>query len=123
MVTMTDQDFLAFAGETEEDLLAQLGLAVGGTDYDPAGGMSTLKKAKNMAWPDWRALGEAFFSNVWPQIKDVLCTAYKEYSEGDKEWIERVAEALLGLINIGSAIAILLVKIAIKKGLDALCAV
>ena len=122
MVTLTDQEFAAFAGEAENDLLAQLGLAVAGTDHDPQGGFKTLNKAKTMAWLDWRALGEAFFEKVWPQIKSTLCEAYAEYTETDKDWIEQAATALLALINVGSAIAVLIVKIAIKKGLDAICA-
>lgn len=121
MVAITDQDFSAFAGESEHDLLAQLGLAVAGTDDDPHGGLETLKNAKSMDWPDWRALGDAFFSKVWPKIKGVICGAYEEYTEDNKEWIEQAATALLAIINVGSAIAILLVKIAIKKGLDAIC--
>jgi hypothetical protein len=123
MVTMTAEDFDGFANETEGDLLAQLGVAVAGSDQDPSGAMKTLKAAKAMAWPDWRALGETFFQKVWPQIKGVVCDAYKEYGGEDKAWIEQVATAILALINVGSAIAVLIVKIAIKKGLDAICGV
>jgi hypothetical protein len=121
MVTITQEDFSAFAGETEDDLLAQLGIAVAGTELAPQGGLGSLKNAKSMAWPDWRALGEVFFSRVWPQIKGVLCQAYEAYTADNKDWIEQAATALLALMNVGSAIAVLLVKIALKKGLDSLC--
>ncbi len=123
MVAISDQDFAAFSSESEDDLLTQLGFAIGGTDLDPQGATTTLRKAKSMAMPDWLDLGSRFFNRVWPQIKSIICTGYEEYTAGNKEWIEQAATALLALLNIGSAIAILLVKIAIKKGLDAICAV
>lgn len=125
MIAISQEDFDALEGATEQDLLGQLGLAVTGSDgADQGSSLKGLRTASAaLAWPNFIQIGINFFNHIWPSVKDIVCQGYEAYTADDKEWIERAATAVLGLVNVGSAIAILIVKIAIKKGLDALCAV
>ena len=62
-----------------------------------------------------------YFNQIWSSISGTVCALYAAYSSHDKDWIEKVAEAILGLINVGWGVAVLIVEIALKRGLDALC--
>jgi len=122
MLTLTQTDFDMLDQSTEADLMGQLGLAVTGHGPDASEGLMGLKSAQTaMAWPHFIQVGVNYFSHIWPQVSGVVCAAYHQYTETNKDWIENAAKALLGLINIGYAVAVLIVSIAMKKGLDALC--
>ncbi|WP_291836531.1 hypothetical protein [Brevundimonas sp.] len=122
MVSLTQEDFATLQSTSEEDLLGQLGLAVMGSEGESASLKSLQAASLDFSWPNFIQAGMNYFNRIWPTVKSVVCEAYEAYSEDNKAWIEQAATALLALINVGSAIAILIVKIAIKKGLDTLCA-
>ncbi len=115
---------------TEDDLYAQLGQALVGSDLDEPDGWSELAGLKaTMGADDIRnwfmrliRRGRDAFDRFWPQVRDAVCSLYRAYEDAEgSDWIERAAEAIVGVINISAAAAAIIVKIAIKKGLDALC--
>lgn len=115
---------------SEEDLYAQLGQALAGSDLDEPEGWSELAGLKATMSDDgiidwFRRLirrGRDAFERYWPQVRDAVCAVYRAYEDAEgSDWIERAAEAILSILNISAAAAAIIVKIAIKKGLDALC--
>ena len=132
-VSLSQEEFSELQSDNLDDLYASLAL----TDAGNAGAMglslnslSSLKSvmsAENAApggiigWLIQK--GRALFNSLWPAAKALVCGIYKEDS-GDsdlKDWVARVAAALVGLLNITAAVAILIVTIAMKLGLDAIC--
>ena len=117
---------------SEDDLYAQLGQALAGSDFDEPEGWSELAGLKATMAPGdllgWLSRlirrGRDAFERFWPQVQGAVCAVYRAYEDAEgSDWIERAAEAILGVLNISAAAAAIIVKIAIKKGLDALCPV
>jgi len=127
MVAISNEEIQELNAESLEDLYAQLGRAA--DPGEPIVGLGETSLSKMMVspsvsvlrWPDWIQRGFNYFESVWSNISSTVCGIYKEYTEIDKDWIERAAQAILGVINVGWAVAVIIVQIAIKRGLAALC--
>ncbi|WP_143276048.1 hypothetical protein [Brevundimonas diminuta] len=108
-----------------DDLFGELGMASFGADADVSSALGNLSGAKAIVlkggWMSFVERGIAFFRSIWPTVKPIVCAAYAEYTESDGDWIGRIAGAILGVINVTAAVAVLILKIAIKQGLDTLC--
>jgi hypothetical protein len=67
--------------------------------------------------------GKALFNKLWPAAKTLVCQLYKQKDEDTpiKDWVTVVATAIAGLLGLGAAAAVFIVKIAIQLGLDSLC--
>lgn len=133
-VALAAAEFNQLNSQDVEELYADLAL----TDAGTAGtlglnlsGLSTMKGIMNAeaaaAGDIWSWLvqkGKALFNDLWPQMKSLVCEIYKE--DGDDAsvlagWVAKVATAILTIVNVTAAVAILVVTIAIKVGLNKLC--
>lgn len=127
MAALSNQDVQDLEAESLNDLYAQLGRAADPGEPVVGLGETNLNKmmvgpsANAVRWPDWIQKGFNYFESVWSAISSTMCGIYQEYTEIDKDWIERAAQAILGVLNIGWAVAVIIVQIAIKRGLAALC--
>lgn len=73
--------------------------------------------------------GLEYFKKIWNSIKKIACEIYRkdvEVKDG-KDLVKYIAEKVieagtaLGIAAIGNAVVILVITIAVKQGLDALC--
>ena len=127
MAMLSNQEVSDLNATELDDLYAQLGRAA-----DP-GHLTVGLEEKNLQtmmagaagsvsfWPNWIQRGFNYFDSVWNVVGSTVCAAYKDYSDIDGRWIENLANAIVGLLNIGWAVAVIIVQIAIKRGLAALC--
>lgn len=133
-VKLSESEFNDLEAQSVNDLYADLAITDAGTagsmglDLESLTSIRAIMRAEDAA-PDniisWLVnKGKAIFNKLWPAAKAVVCAVYKEDGgdSGDlKGWVAKVAAMLVGLLNITAAAAILVVTIAIKLGLDALC--
>lgn len=132
-VSLSEQEFGQLQANDIDDLYANLALTDAGTAGTMGLSLSSLSSMKAIMSAEGAASGgilhwlvekgRALFDALWPAAKSLVCAIYKEDS-GDsdlKGWVAKVAAALVGLLNVTAAVAILVVSIAIKLGLDAIC--
>jgi hypothetical protein len=132
-VKLSESEFNALEGQSLNDLYADLAITDAGTagslglDLESLGSIKAVMAAEDASPANiasWLiSKGKALFNQLWPAAKAVVCQIYGE-DKGDtdlKGWVARVAAAIVGLLNITAAAAILVVTIALKLGLDALC--
>ena len=68
--------------------------------------------------------GKAIFERLWPAAKAVTCKVYDEDGKPDSPlggWVEKAAAAVLAAISVPWAVAVLIVTIAVRVGLNKLC--
>ena len=117
-----------------DDLFADLALADAGTHgpfglsleslSDTRGAMSAKSGATAAGMDGLFGLGRRIFNRVWPTVRGVVCALYAE-NDGDGEakgWVTTVATAKLAATSVASPVAIIIAVIAMKMGLDQLCA-
>jgi len=122
---MTAEEFGELQDLELNELYANLGVAGAGAMPSITKSFKDMKEFRLEGPGDWLAKliqkGKEYFQQLWPQVKGRVCQLYSEGDEQAKEWIEKAATAILAVFSISAAIAILVVKIAIKMGLDMLC--
>lgn len=133
-VSLSAEDYSALDSQELDDLYANLALTDAGTAGTMGLSLNSLSSLKSVMSAEGATSGgvlswlihkgKALFNSLWPGAKSLVCAIYKQ--DGDdqsklKGWVEKVAAALVGLLNITAAVAILIVSIAIKLGLDAIC--
>jgi hypothetical protein len=69
--------------------------------------------------------GKAIFDKNWPAIKSYVCAVYGQNGQDGplKDWVQSVVSAIVAGLGISGNVAAALVLIAVKLGLDSLCAV
>jgi hypothetical protein len=68
--------------------------------------------------------GQRVFVSLWDGLKEVVCTIYKDKTGiGDaKDLVTYLVAAVVAAGTISNPLAVLVITIAVKKGLDTLCA-
>ena len=132
---------------SEEDLYKHLGMVSLGTNSlsESTRSMNMLMSmaanpdaeiATNTLWENLLENGRNYFARAWNALKDIICTIYKgnDKLEG-KDLVSYIVGELLGMIGgaiaagtllagiISNPLLILVITIAVKKGLDLLCAI
>lgn len=131
-IALTSSEFAAIEAEDLDGLYADLALADAGTAAHVGLAVGSLKSiqsvmgAENASIGDFRSWlvkrGKALFNSLWPAVKSIVCKLYAEQDEEPiKDWVAKVAAAILGVIHVAAAAAVFIVTIALKLGLDALC--
>jgi hypothetical protein len=68
------------------------------------------------------AEGKSFFEELWEKIKEIICQIYSEKLPIDgKDLVAYLVAAIVAAGAITNALAVLVITIAIKKGLDKMC--
>ena len=128
-ITITDDDTALLDNASVDDLYSHLG----GADAAPqpeavSASLAALHANAKAASPglldDLKAKGKALFDKYWPMVQAKVCALYAEDGgSGDKKgWIAKAAGAIAAAFNLTATVAVLVIGIAIKLGLDALCA-
>lgn len=67
--------------------------------------------------------GEAFFNWLWDDVKGIVCTIYNDKTAiGDaKDLASYIVGVVVAAGTISNPLAVLVITIAVKKGLDKLC--
>ena len=126
-ITVTDDDTAILDSASVDDLYGHFG----GADAAPQPetvSLSALHANAKAADPsllqDLKSKGKALFDKYWPMVQAKVCGLYAEDGgSGDRKgWIAKAADAIAAAFNLTAAVAVLVIGIAIKLGLDALCA-
>lgn len=125
-MTISKADLERLEATSLDDLYAELAIAEAGTEDEVGSALGTVsslrvavatpESADSLGWLIRR--GKKIFNRHWGSIKDAVCQFYKD--EGEK-WIEKAAEAIAKLLSLPGALVALILKIAIKLGMDMLC--
>lgn len=134
MISQNVDQQLGTAWEMSEDeLYKHLGMASLGTESisESVGSMNMLmsiaentnaRLATESLGKNLLAKGKSLFSWLWDQIKTIVCAAYKDkINIGGKELAKYLLDIIVAAGKLTNAIAILVITIAIKKGLAKLC--
>lgn len=80
-------------------------------------------QAAGLAWNDLVAAGKALFRKLWEAARDIVCGAYGELTGngGIGPVLDWVAEQIVARLNWQAHVAYLVVRAAVKSGLDNLC--
>jgi len=80
-------------------------------------------QAAGLGWNELVASGKALFATLWNTARTIVCGAYDELTRngGIGEVLDHVAKALVAAFNWSAFVAYLVVRAAIKGGLDNLC--
>lgn len=73
---------------------------------------------------DWlREKGKALFERTWALIKEKVCAIHQEgvNIDDDKDLTKYIVAAVTAALNVTNALAVLVISIAVKKGLDDMC--
>ena len=128
-ITITDDDTAILDNASVDDLYGHLG----GADAAPqpeavSDSLAALGAKARTADPgllqDLASKGRALFEKYWPMVQAKVCSLYAEDGgSGDRKgWIAKAAGAIAAAFNLTATVAVLIIGIAIKLGLDALCA-
>ena len=111
-----------------DDLYAELAIAEAGTEPDLGLALDSIAEVRSLMSADNVAAGASLgglirkgkriFNRYWPAIKDAVCKVWDEHGE---EGIDKAAEIISSLLRLPKAVIKLILKIAVKKGMDALC--
>lgn len=127
MASLAIDEFAELQSAALDDLYAQLGRAADpgspliGLGQEDLQAMMSSAGGFELPVPNWIKKGLEFFQSAWDKVGSAVCAIYRDYSDINKDWVEKVAEAIVGLLNIGWAVAVIIVNIAIKRGLAHLC--
>lgn len=128
-ITVTDDDAAMLDNASVDDLYGHLGGADATASDAVSDSLTALQAHARTADPgllqDLASKGKALFEKYWPMVKDKVCGLYAEDGgSGDRKgWIAKAAGAIAGAFNLTATVAVLVIGIAIKLGLDALCGV
>ena len=80
-------------------------------------------QAAGLGWNELVASGKALFRALWDSARTIVCGAYGELTQngGIGEVLDHVAKALVAALNWTAFVAYLVVRAAVKGGLDNLC--
>jgi hypothetical protein len=119
---------------SEEDLYKHLGMASLGTESvsEAFGSMEMLmstarntdaKLASESLGDSLLKRGQRVFVSLWDGLKEVVCTIYKDKTGiGDaKDLVAYLVAAVVAAGTISNPLAVLVITIAFKKGLEKLC--
>ncbi len=136
---MGDQDVVQQVEQawvmSDEDLYRHLGMASLGTSNfnESVGSMKMLMStaantdadlATKSLGDSFLSAGQVFFAQMWDSLKGVVCSIYNDkINIGDKDLAAYIVGILLAAGTITNALAVLIVTIAVKKGLNNLCAI
>jgi hypothetical protein len=128
-ITITDDDTAILDNASVDDLYGHLGGAEAAPQPEAVSDSLTALSAKaKTADPsllqDLASRGKALFDRYWPMVQAKVCGLYAEDggSHDRKGWIAKAAGAIAAAFNLTATVAVLVIGIAIKLGLDALCA-
>lgn len=119
----------------EGEIYRHLGLAYMGTTNVVAARMSMKRVMSAAASTDAETAvdllsktlekdGKKHFNATWKKIKKIACQLYSSKPKlGGKDLVEYLVTAVAALVSITSAVAILVITLAVKYGLDKLCSV
>lgn len=120
---------------SEDDLYKHLGMASLGTRSfsESVSSMNMLMStaANTNAAVATKSLGDSllekgkeFFEWSWKRIKGIVCTIYTGKTNiGDKDLATYIAGVVAAAGTVTNPLAALIITIAVKKGLDKLCAI
>lgn len=120
----------------EEEIYKQLGLASMGTEsmveavgsmkfiMSTAANTNTVAATKSIE-KSLAKKGRNYFDRLWRKVRDIACKIYSEKLPiGDKKDLAAyIVSILASATKIGNPLLVLIVTIAIKKGLDKMCKV
>jgi hypothetical protein len=111
-----------------DDLYADLALAEAGTEPDISMAMESLASIRTMMAADSAAAaisvgglirkGKRIFNKYWPIVRDAVCKLWKEHGE---DWLDKAADVISAVLRLPKVIIALILKIAIKLGMAAIC--
>jgi len=132
--TQVSKDVDAVWDMDEDALTELLGVSQMGTDavedslhsfgmLATVAGESDGVKAKADLSDYLKHKGAAFFKKLWKRVRETVCHIYSEGLpvEGDKDLAKYLAGIVIAAGKLTNALAVLVITIAVKKGLDALC--
>ncbi len=68
--------------------------------------------------------GKRHFRELWDGLKKIVCEIYaRNLKLEGKDLVTYIVAAIMATVNIANALLVLIITIAVKKGLDKLCAV
>ncbi len=90
-----------------------------------AAAMSTnISKATTSVSGTLEAEGKKYFEQLWKNVRGIICQIYSEKLPVDgKDLVTYLVVAIVAAGAITNALAVLVITIAVKKGLDKLCGV
>ncbi len=66
--------------------------------------------------------GISYFEELWGNIKGIICQIYNDKLQIEgKDLAAYLVAALVSAVSISSALAVLVITIAVKRGLDKMC--
>tara|TARA_B100000678_G_scaffold128055_1_gene107241 strand:+ start:1707 stop:2138 length:432 start_codon:yes stop_codon:yes gene_type:complete len=80
-------------------------------------------QAAGFGWNELVSSGKALFRALWDAARNIVCGAYGELTSngGIGEVLDQVAKAIVAALNWSAFVAYLVVRAAVKGGLDNLC--
>ena len=120
---------------SDDDLYKQLGMASLGTSNftESVSSMNMLMSvatntdahlATKSLGGSLLSKGKVFFAETWNSIKGLVCTIYNEkILLGDKDLAAYIIAAIVAAGMLTNALAILIITLAVKKGLNTMCAI
>ena len=122
--------------KSEDDLFKYLGMAYLGTvSIDESidsmnalvsvAGDSNADSAISTLGNNLQVKGQHYFKLLWDDLKGVVCTIYngKTNIDQEKDLAAYLVDVVIAAGKIANPLAALVITIAVKKGLDKLCAV
>jgi hypothetical protein len=119
---------------TDEELIEALGVAsLGNVEFGDAittrAGLISIKAGAPSIfsepgfWDKLKIAGEAFFLKLWNEVKAIVCYVYRKdlKIEDDLDLIKYLVGLVVALGTISNPLAVLVITIAVKRGLDLLC--
>ena len=131
-IDLSEAEARQLESESLNDIYASLALTDAGTAKSAGVAISSVASIKTIVRAeeattenifDWLAArGKALFEKYWPAVKEEICRLYTgEDPANVKEWIERAAVVILGVLNITAAAAVFVAVLALRMGLNRLC--
>jgi hypothetical protein len=107
-----------------DDLYADLAIAEAGSEVHIDDALRSVASVRAMVAAESASLGglarkgKQIFNRYWPAVKTIVCKLYDEKGE---DWISAAATAIAAFLSVGGAIAALILKIALKLGMELIC--
>lgn len=121
---------------SDEQIYTYLGISAAGTgNVQPTisdmyslmstGKVNNMEEAMSFRWGGFLEIGKSFFNQAWAGMRDQICQLHEQNSEvlDEKSLTSIIVTAIVGAAGITQAIAVLLVTLAVRQGLNMLCSV
>lgn len=128
-VAVTTADLETLDALDLDELYTDLALAEIGTEPNIGAALENLASVRALMTAEATAdanpirwlinKGKAIFNRYWPAVRTTVCNLY---NDADGDWITTAATAIAAFLGIAAAVAVLIIKIAIKLGMEMLCA-